>query len=185
MSRPLPDPLAQDTALPPLEPGMPLRVLMVCMGNICRSPTAEAVLRHHADMAGLSDRLVVDSAGTHAHPSARAPADPRSIAHAARRGYDLAGLQARKVREADFERFDLILAMDEDNLDSLRSICPREHVARLRLLMSYAPEGVPRVVPDPYYGSAANFEWVLDLIEAACEGLVQRLKNGGTGTARR
>ncbi|MDP4300878.1 low molecular weight protein-tyrosine-phosphatase [Leptothrix discophora] len=155
---------------------------MVCMGNICRSPTAEAVLRHHADMSGLSGRLVVDSAGTHAHQTANMPADPRSVAHAARRGYDLAGLQARRVRASDFERFDLILAMDEDNLDSLLSVCPPEHAGRLRLLMSYAPEGVPRVVPDPYYGSAANFEWALDLIEAACEGLIRRFAMRETGT---
>ncbi|RZS52047.1 protein tyrosine phosphatase [Sphaerotilus mobilis] len=183
MKRPMPDPLADDSTLPAVEPGLPLRVLMVCMGNVCRSPTAEAVLRHQADMAGLSSRLVVDSAGTHAHPNDRRPSDPRSIAHAARRGYDVSSLQSRKVREADFERFDLILAMDEDNLDNLRSICPPERAGRIRLLMSFAPAGVTRVVPDPYYGSAANFEWVLDLVEAACAGLVQRMQNGGTGSA--
>ncbi|MGY0195996.1 low molecular weight protein-tyrosine-phosphatase [Leptothrix sp. BB-4] len=153
---------------------------MVCMGNICRSPTAEAVLRHHADMAGLSSRLVVDSAGTHASSTSRAPADPRSVAHAARRGYDLAGLQSRRVKAADFDRFDLVLGMDDDNLDSLRGLCPPERSDRLHLLMSCAPAGAPRAVPDPYYGGPANFEWALDLIEAACLGLVERLKNDGT-----
>jgi protein-tyrosine phosphatase len=179
-NRPLSGRRSQAPVIPAFDDRAPLRVLMVCMGNICRSPTAEAVLRHHADMAGLSGRLVVDSAGTHAHPSNRAPADPRSVAHAARRGYDLAGLRSRRVKPADFERFDLVLAMDDDNLDSLRSLCPSERADRLHLLMSWAPAGAPDAVPDPYYGGAANFEWALDLIESACLGLVQQLKNEGT-----
>ena len=151
-----------------------MRILMVCMGNICRSPTAEAVLRQRIDQKGLRDFIEVDSAGTQAYHVGHVP-DERSIAHGARRGYDLMPLRARQVSDLDFERFDLILAMDEDNLDSLRSHCPEPQRHKLRLLMSYAPEGAPRVVPDPYYGSAAGFEQVLDLVEAACQGLLQQL----------
>jgi len=151
------------------------RILMVCMGNVCRSPTAEVVLRQRVEHAGLSHRIEIDSAGTHASNSAAQPPDERSVAHAARRGYDLLSVRARRVTSADYETFDLILAMDEDNLSNLRSTCPPEHRHKLRLMMSYAPARAPRVIPDPYYGAAAGFEWVLDLIEAACDGLIVEL----------
>jgi protein-tyrosine phosphatase len=151
------------------------RILMVCMGNVCRSPTAEVVLRQRVEQAGLSHRIEIDSAGTHASNSAAQPPDERSVAHAARRGYDLLSVRARRVTPADYQAFDLILAMDEDNLSNLKSICPPEHRHKLRLMMSYAPERAPRVIPDPYYGAAAGFEWVLDLIEAACDGLIAEL----------
>lgn len=154
----------------------PMRILMVCMGNVCRSPTAEVVLRHRIERAGLAQRVEIDSAGTHASTSASLPADDRSIAHAARRGYDLTPVRARRVRSHDFTDFDLIIGMDEDNLSNLRSQCPPEHKDKIRLLMSYASGGqAPQVVPDPYYGGAAGFEWVLDLIESGCDGLVQAL----------
>ncbi|BDI04495.1 low molecular weight protein-tyrosine-phosphatase [Sphaerotilus microaerophilus] len=161
------------------------RVLMVCMGNICRSPTAEAVLRHRVARAGLAAQVEIDSAGTHAWHT-RNPPDERSIAHAARRGYDLTGLRARRIESADFERFDLLLAMDADNLAHLRETAPAEAHHRLRLLMTFAPQLSLREVPDPYYGGSAGFERVLDLIESACDGLVEHLRsvNGTPGNSR-
>jgi protein-tyrosine phosphatase len=151
-----------------------VRVLMVCMGNICRSPTAEAVLRHRVQRAGLAKRVEIDSAGTYAG-HVGSPPDERSIAHAARRGYDLTDQRARRVAAADFDSFDLVLAMDDDNLATLIERCPAEQQHRVRRLMAFAPPGSPTAVPDPYYGGAAGFEYVLDLIELACDGLVQYL----------
>ena len=153
-----------------------LRVLMVCMGNICRSPTAEGVLRHKLQAAGLADSVEVDSAGTHGY-HVGAPPDERSQHHARRRGYDLSALRARRVSAADFERFDLVLAMDEDNLAHLEEICPAHLRARLQLLMSHAGRASSTVVPDPYYGGVEGFEQVLDYVEAACDGLVSRLRS--------
>jgi protein-tyrosine phosphatase len=161
---------------------MTVRVLMVCMGNICRSPTAEGVLRAKLRAAGLESQVEVDSAGTHGYHKGEPP-DARAQRHAARRGYDLSRLRARRVGELDFERFDLILAMDDDNLSELESLRPAQSRAELALLMDHSG-GRGRVVPDPYYGDAAGFERVLDDIEAACEGLVSalrtRLAGGGT-----
>lgn len=153
----------------------PTRILMVCMGNICRSPTAEAVLRHRVLRAGLQAQVEIDSAGTHAWHT-RNPPDERSIAHAARRGYDLSALRARRVQPADFERFDLLLAMDADNLGHLQAEAPAAAQSRLRLLLTFAPRLGVREVPDPYYGGPAGFERVLDLIEIACDGLVEHLR---------
>jgi protein-tyrosine phosphatase len=150
------------------------RVLMVCMANYCRSPTAEGVLRQRLAAAGLDVQVEVDSAGTHAYHEGEAP-DPRTRNHAAQRGYDLSMLRARAIDEADFERFHLVLAMDWDNLARLEERCPPEHRRKLKRLMEFAPETGSPVVPDPYYGDAAGFERVLDLIEAACDGLVDRL----------
>jgi protein-tyrosine phosphatase len=151
------------------------RVLMVCTANICRSPTAEAVLRHRVQRAGLHGRIVVDSAGTRASRGQSHPADPRSIAHAARRGYDLTALRSRPVVEADFQRFDLIVPMDLTHLEPLAALAPPDATAQVRLLMSFAPAGSGEVVPDPYYGSAPGFEHVLDLVELACDGLLEYL----------
>lgn len=153
-----------------------LRVLMVCMGNICRSPTAEGVLRHQLREAGLHDAVEVDSAGTHDY-HVGAPPDRRSQQHAARRGYDLSALRARAVSPRDFERFDLVLAMDEDNLERLERICPPHRRDRLKLLMAYAGEPGQTIVPDPYYGGTEDFERVLDLVERACAGLVADLRS--------
>jgi len=151
------------------------RVLMVCMGNICRSPTAEGVLRKRLDAAGLADRIAVDSAGTYGGHVGDAP-DPRAQRHAARRGYDLSRQRARQVRPDDFERFGLVLAMDDDNLAALERVRPRG-VGDVRLLMSFAgPGNLPLAVPDPYYGGPEGFEHVLDLVEAACDGLVEHLR---------
>jgi protein-tyrosine phosphatase len=151
------------------------RVLMVCTANICRSPTAEAVLRHRVQRAGLHGRIVVDSAGTRASREQSHPADPRSIAHAARRGYDLTALRSRPVVEADFHRFELIVPMDRTHFDHLVAQAPADALAKVRLLMSFAPAGSGEVVPDPYYGSAPGFEHVLDLVELACDGLLEYL----------
>jgi protein-tyrosine phosphatase len=156
--------------------GSRVHVLMVCTGNICRSPTAEAVLRHLLERQGLQAEVGVGSAGTHGHWHAGEPPDLRSQRHAARRGYDLAALRARCVADVDFERFDLLLAMDEDNLAHLQASCPPQHRGKLRLLMEFAPRGSGRVVPDPYQGGPEGFERVLDLIEAACQGLVPHLQ---------
>ena len=146
-------------------------VLMICMGNICRSPTAEGVLREKLTRSGLSDRVVVDSAGTHAWHEGEPP-DPRSVRHARRRGYDIASLRARPVIDADFERFDLILAMDADNLVLLQDRCPAEHLGKLGRLTGHAQRFNSSSVPDPYSGGAEGFELALDLIEDACDGLV-------------
>jgi len=151
------------------------RVLMVCMGNICRSPTAEGVLRHKLKRAGLDGQVEVDSAGTHASWHAGEPPDPRSSRHAARRGYDITGQRARLVVPADFERFDLLLAMDDDNLAFLEEICPRQHRPKLGKLTDHGLRFDVDEVPDPYQGSAADFERVLDLVEDACDGLVRTL----------
>lgn len=151
-----------------------LRVLMVCLGNICRSPTAEAVLRHRLVAAGLSDRVEVDSAGTGGW-HAGDPPDARAQRHALLRGYDLARLRARRVAESDFERFDLLLAMDEDNLAELERLKPVGSRAEVRLFAATE-------VPDPYAGAAQGFENVLDQIELASDELVVNLR-GRLGTS--
>lgn len=173
------------SAAPAADEGAELRVLMVCMGNICRSPTAEGVLRHRLQRAGLGRRVMVDSAGTLGSHIGEAP-DPRAVRQAALRGYDLSGLRARSVTAGDYTRFHWLLAMDEDNLAWLRSKAPPGQVARIELLMPYAGNH-PQVieVPDPYYGSAAGFEHVLDLVEDACDGLVAHLQHAlATGSIR-
>jgi len=154
-----------------------VRVLMVCMGNICRSPMAEGVLRARLQQAGLHTRVLVDSAGTHGYHTGEAP-DPRAIRAAAQRSVDLASLRARPVQPEDFSRFHWLLAMDQANLDWLQSRLPEGAQPRLGLIMEYARRhaGV-REVPDPYYGAAAGFEHVLDLVEDACDGLVARLSS--------
>lgn len=160
-------------------PAARVRVLMVCMGNICRSPTAEAVLRQRLEQAGLADQVEVDSAGTHAY-HVGSPPDDRSQDAGSRRGYRLDGLRARKVVPLDFERFDLLLAMDWDNLALLEERCPEDQRRKLRRLMEFIPGRHPLagsvVVPDPYYGGREGFDHVLDLIEAACDGLMEHLR---------
>lgn len=150
------------------------QVLFVCMGNICRSPTAEGVLRKLVEDADLRCRVVVDSAGTHDYHVGEPP-DPRAQAAARRHGYDLSRLRARQVVAVDFERFDLLLAMDFNNLAALRAICPVEHEAKVGLLMPYASKRKASIVHDPYYRSAKDFDLVLKCIEDACEGLLRVL----------
>ncbi|NHA14292.1 low molecular weight protein-tyrosine-phosphatase [Thioalkalivibrio sp. XN279] len=150
-------------------------VLFVCLGNICRSPTAEGVFRHLAREAGLEERIRIDSAGTGGYHIG-APPDARAMAAAQARGYDLAAIRARKIAPEDFEQFNLILAMDEDNLVHLRGIAPETSRARLGLLLDYAPGRQEREVPDPYYGGRNGFEQVLDLVNEACAGLLEELR---------
>lgn len=152
-----------------------MRVLFVCLGNICRSPTAEGVLRAFAAREAPELRLEVDSAGTAGYHIGEPP-DARTRQAAARRGYDLGKLRARVVEPADFERFDLILAMDRENLSVLRRRAPQMAHERLRLLLEFAPPGSPEDVPDPYYGGPNGFEEVLDLVEAAVRGLLRHLR---------
>ncbi len=156
----------------------PLRILMVCMGNICRSPTAEGVLRARVAQAGLAKLVQIDSAGTHNYHPGREP-DERSQKHALARGYDLSKLRARQVQDVDFERFDMIFAMDWDNLALLQADCPQAQKAKLQLFMQHADQSLQlgEVVPDPYYGGVAGFEQVLDLLEAASDGLVRKLRH--------
>jgi protein-tyrosine phosphatase len=151
-------------------------VLFVCMGNICRSPTAEGVLRARLAAVGLEAKVRVDSAGTLGHHAGEPP-DPRARQHAAARGYAIDMQRARAVVPADFDRFDLILAMDQANLDWLERRAPAGSRARRALVMAWARrnEGVTEV-PDPYYGPPAGFERVLDLLEDACDGLVTELQ---------
>lgn len=146
------------------------------MGNICRSPTAEGVFRHIATDAGIIESLSVDSAGTHAYHVGEPP-DRRSQAAAARRGYSLDTIRARRVAEADFERFDLILAMDRLNLETLRAASNASHHVKLRLLLDFGSSSESEV-PDPYYGGATGFERVLDLIEDASESLLTEIRRG-------
>jgi protein-tyrosine phosphatase len=150
-------------------------VLFVCLGNICRSPTAEGVFRKLVAEAGLDGRVRVDSAGTAGYHQGAQP-DPRAMAAAKARGYDLSGIRARRVVAEDFVTFDLILAMDEDNLADLRSAEPPGARARLGLLLDYAPARPARSVPDPYYGGRNGFEQVLDLVSEACAGLLEELR---------
>jgi protein-tyrosine phosphatase len=151
------------------------KVLFVCLGNICRSPTAEGVLRYLAAKEAPQLALEIDSAGT-ADYHIGAPPDPRSQRAALRRGIDISGLRARQVEVEDFARFDDILAMDRANLRELQAVQPRNSRASLKLFLEYAPELKLRDVPDPYYRDAAAFEEVLDLTTAASRGLLAALQ---------
>jgi protein-tyrosine phosphatase len=151
-------------------------VLFVCLGNICRSPTAEGVFRHLLKQAAPQLQVEVDSAGT-ADYHVGDPPDPRSQRAALRRGIDLSAARARQVTTGDFARFDLILAMDRDNLRALEAMRPKDSRARVQLFLEYAPELGRLDVPDPYYRDASGFEEVLDLAAAASRGLVAALQN--------
>ncbi|WP_271411838.1 low molecular weight protein-tyrosine-phosphatase [Pseudomonas sp. Q1-7] len=151
-----------------------MRVLFVCLGNICRSPTAEGVLRHKLREAGLAERVRVDSAGTGDWHVGKAP-DARTRVAAQRRGYDLSPLRARQVSVDDFGQFDLILAMDESNLSNLRRLRPGSAIAELDLFLRRYQLALDEV-PDPYYGGEEGFEQVLDLVEQACDALILEIK---------
>jgi len=153
---------------------MSVKVLFVCLGNICRSPTAEAVFRHQVRAAGLEDRIHIDSAGTADWHCGKSP-DRRSSQFASRRGYDLAALRARQVRVEDFHEFDLILAMDHDNLAHLRQLQPSGARAELDLFLRRYQLGCD-AVPDPYYGGDEGFEHVLDLVEQASAALLNEVR---------
>ncbi|GAA4422833.1 low molecular weight protein-tyrosine-phosphatase [Acidovorax lacteus] len=155
--------------------GTDYAVLFVCMGNICRSPTAHGVFRAMVQAQGLAERVQVDSAGTHDFHVGEPP-DRRAQAHAERRGYRLHDLRARALAPEDFEHFDLVLAMDWDNLALAQELCPPGREGRLRRLTEFCQQSDSPVVPDPYYGGAAGFEQVLDLVEDACAGLLQHVR---------
>ena len=152
-----------------------MRVLFVCLGNICRSPTAEAVFREFVRRHAPELAVEIDSAGTHGYHVGEPP-DPRALRAAAGRGIDMSALRARQVEPADFERFDLILAMDRSNQETLLERSPPAFRSRVRLMLEFAEGAGREDVPDPYYGGAQGFDEVLDLVEDAAAGLLQEIR---------
>jgi protein-tyrosine phosphatase len=153
-----------------------VKVLFVCMGNICRSPMAEGAFRRLLENAGLTEKIHADSAGTHSYHIG-APPDQRGQATALRRGANLQDLRARQVTEADFAAFDYMLAMDRDNLEHLSVLSPSPELrSRVQLFLNFAPHLPEREVPDPYYGGVGGFERVMDLVEAAAQGLLDHIR---------
>ncbi len=148
-----------------------IKILFVCMGNICRSPTAEGVLRHFAGEHKLHGLLEIDSAGTIGFHSG-SPPDARAIAHASERGYDLTQLRARQINQPDYDAFDFLLAMDRDNLAWLKKQCPSKYHHKLKLFLDFSEKFKGREVPDPYYGNAKGFDVVLDMAEDGSRGLI-------------
>ena len=145
------------------------------MGNICRSPTAEAVFRARVEEAGLAQHILIDSVGTHDYHIGNPP-DPRTQRAALQRGYNMSMLRGRQVEIADFTRFDYVLAMDDANLGILQSLCPVRERGRLGLFLEYASQHNEREVPDPYYGEVDGFERVLDMVEDASDGLLRHIQ---------
>ena len=156
-----------------------MRVLFVCMGNICRSPTAEGVFREFVQRHAPELDLEIDSAGTHDYHVGEPP-DPRALKAASSRGLDLSALRARQVEDDDFERFDLILAMDRVNYEALLDRSPAQYRSRIRLLLEFADDAGRDEVPDPYYGGAKGFEEVLDLLEDAAAGLLAEVRRAAS-----
>ncbi|MGE5514719.1 MAG: low molecular weight protein-tyrosine-phosphatase [Bacteroidota bacterium] len=152
-----------------------IKVLFVCTGNICRSPTAEGVFRALVAAEGLDNRIATDSAGTHGYHAGEPP-DGRSTAAARLRGIELSDLRARKLRPADFDDFDLVLAMDRGHADILRRQCPPAQAGRVHLFLDFAPDLGIKDVPDPYYGGSDGFERVLDMIEAGSRGVLDHIR---------
>ncbi|MCB6183613.1 low molecular weight phosphotyrosine protein phosphatase [Leeia sp. TBRC 13508] len=152
-----------------------VKVLFVCMGNICRSPTAEGVFRAKVKQAGLSDLVLIDSAGTHAYHVGESP-DTRSVAAASRRGFDLSDIRARKLTDHDFLEFDYVLAMDQRNLRDIKQIIGLNLGDKAELFLNFSRAYSGQEVPDPYYGGGAGFEDVLNRIEDASEGLLQQIQ---------
>jgi protein-tyrosine phosphatase len=153
-----------------------VKVLMVCMGNICRSPMAHGYFEHLVRQARLEQQIQVDSAGTHAYHVGNPP-DSRAQQTARRRGIDLSGQRARKALREDFLAFDYVLAMDRDNYALLAELCPEGQEHKLRLFLEFAPQLAEREVPDPYYGGAEGFERVFDMVEAAAAGLLAEIRS--------
>jgi len=153
-------------------------VLFVCLGNICRSPTAQGIFQHLVDSRDLARQIFVDSAGTGGWHVGEPP-DRRSQSAARARGYDIGHLRARQVTAADFDRFDYVLAMDNDNLRNLRALCPENYPGHLGLFLEFGSQNTHREVPDPYYGGEAGFHLVLELIQDASEGLLAQIRNSG------
>ena len=154
---------------------MSVKVLFVCLGNICRSPTADGIFQKLVADAGLSKRIIVDSAGTAGWHQGRAP-DPRTVAAAKKRGFDLSLLRARQVLAADFSEFDYILAMDKQNLQDLAMLKPQDYSGHLGLFLEFGTQRQQLSVPDPYHGGEEGFELVLDLVEEAAQGLLQSIR---------
>jgi len=152
-----------------------IKVLFVCMGNICRSPTAHGVFRKLVEDNNLSEQIEIDSAGTHAYHVGNSP-DQRSLETGRSRGVDFSDLTARQARSVDFEEFDYVLAMDKDNFRGLSAICPDGYNDRLHMFLDFAPQLKAREVPDPYYGGASGFERVFDMVEAASHGLLDHIR---------
>ncbi len=155
-----------------------IKILFVCMGNICRSPTAEGVFSALVAKKNMTEQFEIDSAGTHAYHVGEAP-DLRAQKAARERGVELKHLRARKFVYGDFEDFDLILVMDDENYQIVDEACPSEHKHKIRHFLGYAPHLNTREVPDPYYGGSFGFERVLDLVEEASEGLLTALQQTG------
>ena len=152
-----------------------IKVLFVCMGNICRSPSAEGVFRDKVSEAGLSDKINIDSAGTHAYHVGNPP-DPRSQEAAIKRNFDLSAQRARKVEISDFDEFDYVIAMDMSNEDDLQTICPTELEDKIHLFLNFSNNSSKKEVPDPYYGQGRGFEIVLNLVEDASAGLLTHIR---------
>ncbi len=166
----------------PTSLAMTTKVLFVCMGNICRSPMAEGVLKTMVKQAGLEDVVTVHSAGTHGFHIGEAP-DKRAQNIAAKRGYDLTGLRGRQVQASDYEEYDFILAMDWENLALLQQQAPKSQQHKLQLFMRFATEHESATIPDPYYGGPQGFETVLDYVEDASQGLLEVCKRRATQVA--
>jgi len=152
-----------------------IKILFICMGNICRSPTAHGVFRKMVADKGLEDKISVDSAGTHAYHVGNQP-DNRSMQAALARGVDISDLTARQLDDYDFEEFDYLLVADEDNYHLTREASPIERRGKIQYILDFAKHSAVKEVPDPYYGQGNGFERVLDLIEDACEGLLEKLE---------
>lgn len=153
---------------------MKAKVLFVCLGNICRSPTAEAVMRKKLQDKGLENWFEIDSAGTGNWHVGESP-DARATQAAQVRGYDMSEIRARQITENDFKHFDLILAMDRSNISNMRRVCPSGCMSKIGLLMDYVPHAVLDEVPDPYYGNEDGFNLVLGLLEEACDKLINTI----------
>lgn len=157
-------------------------VLFVCLGNICRSPTAHGIFEKRLRDRNLQDQILVDSAGTGDWHLGKAP-DPRAQSYAQHRGYDISHLRARQIEPSDFELFDYILAMDNQNLANIRSMQPEGYPGHVSLFLDFLDEGRGQEVPDPYYGGAQGFELVVDMVEQACDNLLQHIRSRHPDTA--
>ena len=156
---------------------MKTKVLFVCMGNICRSPTAHGVMQHKVENRALLNRIEIDSAGTHAYHVGE-QSDPRSRATAARKGIDMEYIRARKISILDYDEYDYILAMDAENLDLIHYYAPNDHKAKVSLFLAYANQAGTvdeQEVPDPYYGGDAGFEHVFSLVDRGCDALIDHI----------